>query len=158
FYCNGCAYPFQVPDSMAGQKGRCPRCDTINAIPLRSAPVLLPLQQPAPAPPARPAGAPRPAPRRRERPSAFVPLFLPFLVVALIGGGVAWWWWTSSTSLGSEMNYLPDDVALVASVRVDQGLNSKALKELRAELPDLDKMLTTDEWSRSTLGVSLSRI
>ena len=51
FNCEGCQYHFKVPDSMAGKKGKCPKCGAITSIPYSStsaAPVTA-----APRPPAR---------------------------------------------------------------------------------------------------------
>ncbi len=36
FSCGGCQYPFRVSDSLAGKKGKCPKCGEISPIPMAS--------------------------------------------------------------------------------------------------------------------------
>ncbi len=40
FACPGCGKPVEVPDALAGRKGRCPGCSTVFDVPNQSDPTL----------------------------------------------------------------------------------------------------------------------
>jgi phage FluMu protein Com len=185
FQCSGCDNQFRVADTMAGRKGKCPKCGTINLIPDSSEPA----PRSAPPPPRTASGnrsaavkrspeavrpAPPPLPRSRkaarkdefdfedddvredvdrdeeeERPSRrrkkkkgfpflFVGLGCGLGLLLLFGvGGAAWYFWPSG--IGDDLRYMPNGCQMIASVRLDQMLDSEAVKQVKREFPDLEK-------------------
>jgi hypothetical protein len=175
FKCSGCDQALKVPDRMAGNKGKCPKCGSILRVPGA--------REEEPEEPARPAPRKARAPQRaiieekalRKRPPAAetvddddgeapeeaVPRTRKgrkkktkkrkkssLLLVGLLSGGFAlllacaglgglvWWYFFAA---GDDLIYMPNNCEMVASVRVDQLLQSQSLQELRREIPDFDK-------------------
>jgi len=157
FNCDGCHYPFRVPDSLGGKQGRCPKCGVINNIPLP--PVASPIAV-EPLPPPRPAPAldaryddpnrddwgrddyDDRAPRGRKRKSKkglILGLVIGAAALLLIGGGLAVYFiWFAKPGLGEDAKYLPSSSKLIMSIKVEELLSSKVWKDLKKEFPMLE--------------------
>jgi hypothetical protein len=159
FNCEGCQFLFRVPDTMAGRKGRCPKCGAITPIP--DAPAASPVS--ADLPPARPAPGPRTdyddrgrddyddrgrddyddQPRRRRKKKSKKGLILGLSIGAalllLVGVGLAVYFiWFAASGLGDDAKYMPSNSKLIMSVKVEELLTSKVWKDLKKEFPALD--------------------
>jgi phage FluMu protein Com len=180
FQCSSCGATLKVPDTMAGRRGKCPKCATVNAIPgaggqlqtapspAKAAPARAPKEAPAPdaADEGEEAGgAPEPRPRRKgakkrgSRTLLFVGLgcgALLLLTCLGVGVGVGIWWYTSSP-IGDELTYMPGSCEYIASVRVDQLLASDAYKQVENEVPQLKQALAGGG-AEQEVGLSLSNV
>src|SRR5205085_3553362 len=151
FQCSGCGATLRVPDTMAGRRGKCPKCATVNRIPgeggqVQTAPSPA---RPAPAPDAaaegeEAGGAPEPRPpkaarKRGNRTLLFVGLGCGALLLVCmgLGGTGGFLWWYLSSPLGDELTYMPANAEVIASVRLDQLLASDAYKQVENEVPQL---------------------
>src|SRR5262249_35644112 len=90
-------------------------------------------------------------------PSAMVPLLITFGLIGLVGIGVLAWWWFSSSGLGTEMNYLPDDMGAIVSFRVEQFLGSGIYADLKKDVKELEK-LPEDETFKREFGVLPNKV
>jgi phage FluMu protein Com len=180
FQCSGCGATLRVPDTMAGRRGKCPKCAAVNSIPggegqlqtAPSAPKSAAARAPKEAPPPEPAdegeeaGAeaePRPkrkaAKKRGSRTLLFVGLGcggLLLLTCLGVGAGVGIWWFTSSP-IGDELTYMPGNCEVLASVRIDQLLASGAYKQLENEVPQVKQAMAVAE-AEKEIGLSLSNV
>jgi hypothetical protein len=179
FQCSGCGTTLKVPDTMAGRRGKCPKCATVNLIPgaggqVQAAP---PKPKASAARPAKPApepdvpdeegaeeAAPEPRPRRkgkkrRSRTMLLVGLGCGGALLLLcmgVGAGVGIWWYMSSP-IGDELTYMPNNCEILASIRVDQLLASDAYKQVEREVPQLKQAIAGGE-AEKEIGLQLSNI
>jgi hypothetical protein len=206
FQCPGCANVFKVPDSMAGRKGKCPRCGTATLVPPAG-------QIQTEAPPPRPAIVARkargvdpesvepeevieedeeeetPQVRKRAHKSALDEEVeaderevaakrpkkrgkkkdkkrSPLLLYGLLGGfgllvvcsvaGVVGWWLFAPRSVIDELKFMPDHCQMIATIHMDELLQSGAFKELRRELPEIDQAMGQD--LDKEMGISLDDV
>ncbi len=151
FNCGGCQYPFKVPDTMGGKKGKCPKCGQITPIPTTSGGQIAP----APAYPAAggvpdynppDAGALPPyedEPIRRGGKKSKKGLIIGLSIgglVLLVGIGLAIWFLIGGGGLSADdLKFLPSDAQIIISVRVEQGINSSVWKDLKKEIKEMEK-------------------
>jgi hypothetical protein len=181
FQCPGCGVTLKVPDTMAGRRGKCPKCGTVNQLPaaggqLQTAPAA-PKPKSAPARPPKPAPEPdvaedegeaedQPAARprkgkkkRRSRTMLFVGLGCGGALLLLcmgVGAGVGVWWYMSSP-ISEELTYMPSNCEVLASIRLDQLLDSKAYKQVEQEVPMLKEAAAAGEAEKG-IGLQLSNV
>jgi hypothetical protein len=193
FQCPGCANVLKVPDSMAGRKGKCPRCGTVNTIPPAG---QIQAEAPSPRPAARKSRGADPevlepdemveedeeeaTPLARKRASNVAKdeeddaeearevrkrskkrgkkkdkKRSPLLLYGLLGGfalllfcsaaGVVGWWLFAPRSVIDELKFMPDHCQVLATIHMDELLQSGAFKELRREIPEIEQALTQDK-------------
>ena len=178
FQCSGCSATLKVPDTMAGRRGRCPKCGTVNLIQAAGQ-----LQASAPPPKAPPTRAPKAAPapngaedegeaggqdaarprkakkKRGNRTLLFVGLGCGALLLLCmgIGGTGTFLWWYLSSPIGDELSYMPGNCEVLASIRVDQLLASDAYKQVEKEVPQLKQAVGGGE-AEKEIGLQLSNI
>jgi hypothetical protein len=175
FQCSSCGVTLRVPDTSAGRRGKCPKCATVNLIPdagghVQAAPPVPKAAKPAPAPDVADEGEEvggaseaRPrrkgAKKRKNRTMLFVGLGCGGALLLLCMGvatGVGIWWYTSSP-VGDELAYMPDNCEIVASIQVDQLLKSNAYKQIENEVPQLKQALAGGDAVKE-IGLELSNI
>ncbi len=172
FSCTGCGRTLKVADELAGRKAKCPQCQAILYIPAGPAAAVTP----APAAPERRRIAPVPPPeeyddrapggdyeeearpisrRRKKKKSMLVPVLLIVGAGILLLGGVAVGAFFVLPMIfggGSEdLYFMPDNTQMVGQVRVEQILNSDALKQVWTAFPDAKKSF--DQASTKESGV-----
>jgi hypothetical protein len=180
FQCPGCGATLKVPDTMAGRRGRCPKCGTVNQLPAAGGQL-----QTAPSPPksAAPSRAPKPAPapdvaddeqeaaeekaprprkgkkKRGNRTMLFVGLGCGALLLLCmgLGGTGAFLWWYLSSPIGEEMTYMPNNCEVIASIRLDQLLASDAYKQVEKEVPMLKQAVSGGE-AEKEIGLQISNV
>lgn len=153
FQCTGCGRTLKVADELAGRKAKCPQCQAILYIPegpaaaVTSAPAAPVRRRASPPPPDEPdEGADvgeemerRPRRRKKVKKSLLVPVLLGvgalLLLLMVAGGSFAAWWFLSGGS-SEDLYFMPDNTQMVGQVRVDQILNSDALKQVWTAFPD----------------------
>jgi hypothetical protein len=159
FTCDGCQFLFRVPDTMAGKKGRCPKCGVITPIP--AAPYASPIAV-EPLQPKVPLGRrsdpddrdrrdyddrglddyddrPRRRRRKNSKKGLVIGLVAGAAALLLIGGGLAVYFiWFASSGLGEDAKYMPNNAKLIMSVKVEELLSSKVWKDLKKEFPALE--------------------
>ncbi len=187
FNCSGCGEVFEVADEMAGRKGKCPSCGVINLIPHAEDVRSDSPRKPAANIASRP-GAKRPPaavvgdseivevdvevdeaslrsgkkkrPKKRLWPLLLGVGLLGVLLASCGVGGYFLYAWYFGAPLGSEQRYFPNDTQLVVSVKVEQGMNSDLIKQLRNEYKPADKKDDPfdDASAEKEYGIPLSNI
>jgi hypothetical protein len=150
FNCDGCRYPFKVPDTMAGKKGKCPKCGALTTIPTSSSgsPIAVAPPPPPPGMPPPPAGMPpayaderdydyAPQPRRRKKSKKGLIIGLSIgAAVLLIGGGLLLWFLLSPSGPKSdELKFLPDKPIAIVLIKPAEFFSSALWKDLGKDLP-----------------------
>ncbi|WP_171474228.1 hypothetical protein [Frigoriglobus tundricola] len=74
------------------------------------------------------------------------------LALLLLVGGLLWFFWPNG--VGANVRYLPDNSQIVASIKVEELLSSKAYKQIKDEFPKVEKDLETEK----EFGLALSDI
>ncbi len=176
FQCPGCQATLKVPDTMAGRRGKCPKCGTVNVVPTTEGQIQPAMSPPRPVPTPAPeaadeeaeagGGAAEAGPRRkaakqgRSRMLLFAGLGCGAALLLLclgVGAGVGVWWYMSS-GLGDELTYMPGDSEILASVRLDQLLTSNAYKQVEKELPPQVKQMISSAKAQNEIGLQLSNV
>ena len=153
FSCQGCQYLFKVPDTMAGKKGKCPKCGAITPIPTASG---SPISAAPPPPPPLVGPDDRnlddrgpddydDQPRRRRKKGGkglIIGLSVGGAVLLLGIGGFLWWWLSSSGLSSDDAKFMPAGSKVIASAKVDEFLSSSAWKDIKKEFPKLAEMET----------------
>lgn len=175
FPCTGCGRTLKVADELAGRKAKCPQCQAVLYIPegpaaaITPAPTAAPMRRrAAPLPEDEPdAGADmgeemerRPRRRKKAKKSMLVPVLIAVAAGVLLLGGVtvaAFYVVPMLFGGGSEdLYFMPDNVQMVGQVRVDQVLNSDALKQVWTAFPDAKSAF--DKASSQESGVESSNL
>jgi hypothetical protein len=181
--CAGCGQAYKVPDTAAGKSMKCKKCGASVKIPRTSAVSI----QSAP-PDANPAlnfgadSAPVPTKRRSNKLYLAVlgVMFVFFGCCLLPGGGVLGYYyffkkeapdisgWTAPDTLqivglgdqdSDPLRYLPDDSAVVWSLRVNDLMKSPLYARLKKEVPDGDKQLAkANDFVSDYLALSIDDI
>jgi hypothetical protein len=190
FRCPYCTAPIQVADQAAGTSGHCPRCAAKVAIPRPAGFPRAPAEPAAPAPAAPSATVDEPdapfdfasppvaAPGTLPTPSAVVkprvrrpqgvPLLLPILGVAILGGVIGWFVWRDwdrrqlkGELTAAELGELELEPVIVprSDIGVDAKEREEVLKQLAANpLPMIsDLMQVQFRGDDKGLMVSVSR-
>ncbi len=177
FQCSGCGATLRVPDTMAGRRGKCPKCGAVNSIPggtsqLQTAPPAPKAARPpkeAPPPddvdngkeaPAEEARPRRQGAKKKNRTMLFVGLgcgALLLLTCMGTGVGVGLWWYLSSP-IGEELAYMPSNCEYVAAVKLDQLVASGAFKQVENELPPQFKQAMATADAEKEIGLALADI
>jgi hypothetical protein len=145
FSCQGCQYLFKVPDTMAGKKGKCPKCGSITPIPTASG---SPISAAPPPPSVAPLGPDdrnldqgpddyddRPRRRKKSNKGLILGLTIGGGVLLLVGVGLLLWWLLGSSGLSSdELKYLPDNCVAVGSFKPADFFSSGLVKDNAKEM------------------------
>jgi hypothetical protein len=108
----------------------------------------------------QPAARPRKGKKkRRSRTMLFVGLGCGGALLLLcmgVGAGVGVWWYMSSP-ISEELTYMPSNCEVLASIRLDQLLDSKAYKQVEQEVPMLKQAVAAGE-AEKEIGLKLSNV
>jgi hypothetical protein len=153
FSCTGCGQGYKVPDTSAGRSTKCRKCGTVVKIPKISSIASKP-SVPAPAPPADDfssfsVDAPPDTRLKKKKKKgkkglmlALVGLMFAFFGCCLlpgVGGGAYYYFYLLGSDDG--MKYLPENPSVIASIRIQDLINSEVATQVKKEVPDSDKDL-----------------
>jgi hypothetical protein len=172
FSCTGCGQAYKVPDTSAGRSTKCRKCGTVVNIPMSSSIASKPS---APPPPADDFSsfsmdAPPGTKKKKKKGKKGKILLLFGLMFAFfgccllpgVGGGAYYFFYILAADDG--MKYLPDNPSVIASVRIQDLINSDVAAQVKKEAPDFEKDsaqfktemaeagLTSEDFDRMLIG------
>ncbi len=74
------------------------------------------------------------------------------------GGGLAWYFWRSRSGPASDLTYLPANSQMVASLKVQELLNSKVYRDIKNEFPQLGQLTAGLDQLEKEIGLPLGDI
>lgn len=150
FSCPSCGRELRVADSAAGKPGSCPHCQGTIQVPAAT-------QAISAAPLAAPAGATlAAAPASGGSKQLLLLAAGAGVVVVALVVAAALLFRTSSTNLGEDLQYLPNQCYVVGTVRVIDLVGTPVYREMRAEAAKLDPDEDLDRQFQITMGLPIT--
>ena len=147
FSCTGCGQAYKVPETSAGRSTKCRKCGTVVNIPKSSSIASKPAAPPPPADDfssfsmdAPPATKKKKKKGKKGKILLLFGLMFAFFGCCLmpgVGGGAYYFFYILAADDG--MKYLPDNPSVIASIRIQDLINSAVAAQVKKETPDFEK-------------------